>query len=120
MSRMRLCFVLDFLFLDVDFSNISDIEEFRFYYIYGQNFIIVNNGRICLRFNVIGEFNDVIIMSSRFLKDNELFEVIIEKMVDRWFGLLEVGVILIKLEELEFFNTMIDIVYDIWMFRQVV
>lgn len=56
-------------------------------------------------------------MSSRFLKDNELFEVIIEKMVDRWFGLLEVGVILIKLEELEFFNTMIDIVYDIWMFR---
>lgn len=56
-------------------------------------------------------------MSSRFLKDNELFEVIIEKMVDRWFGLLEVGVILIKLEELEFFNTMIDIAYDIWMFR---
>lgn len=70
-----------------------------------------------MRPNATGEFNDAIVMSSRPLKDNELFEVIIEKMVDRWSGSLEAGVTLIKPEELEFPNTMTDIVYDTWMLR---
>jgi hypothetical protein len=30
-------------------------------------------------------------MSNRPLKDNELFEIIIEKMVDRWSGSIEAG-----------------------------
>ncbi|XP_034336317.2 neuralized-like protein 4 isoform X1 [Magallana gigas] len=100
---------------DADSSNISDTEELRFHHIHGQNSTIANNGRTCLRPNATGEFNDAIIMSSRPLKDNELFEVIIEKMVDRWSGSLEAGVTLIKPEELEFPNTMTDIAYDTWM-----
>lgn len=117
MSRMRLCPVLDPLSPDADSSNISDTEELRFHHIHGQNSTIANNGRTCLRPNATGEFNDAIIMSSRPLKDNELFEVIIEKMVDRWSGSLEAGVTLIKPEELEFPNTMTDIAYDTWMLR---
>lgn len=118
MGRLRLCpLIIDPLSPDADSSSISDTEELRFHHIHGQNSTIANNGRTCLRPNATGEFNDAIIMSSRPLKDNELFEVIIEKMVDRWSGSLEAGVTLIKPEELEFPNTMTDIAYDTWMLR---
>jgi neuralized-like protein 4 len=60
-----------------------------------QNAVIVNNGRTATRPNASGEFNDAIIMSNRPLKDNELFEIIIEKMVDRWSGSIEAGKIII-------------------------
>jgi len=42
----------------------------------------------------------------RPLRDGELFEVVIERTVDRWSGSIEAGVSLIRPEELEFPNTM--------------
>lgn len=68
-----------------------ETEELRFHLVHGQNAVIVNNGRTATRPNATGEFNDAIIMSNRPLKDNELFEIIIEKMVDRWSGSIEAG-----------------------------
>ena len=38
------------------------------------------------------EFNYGVVMTDRSLNDNELFEVKIEELVDRWSGSLEIGV----------------------------
>lgn len=65
--------------------------------------------------NALGEFNAAIAISNRPLRDGELFEVVIERMVDRWSGNLELGVTSIKPEELEFPNTMTDVDHDTWI-----
>jgi hypothetical protein len=75
--------------------TVSFTEELKFHHVHGQNAVIVNNGRTATRPNASGEFNDAIIMSNRPLKDNELFEIIIEKRVDRWSGSIEAGKIII-------------------------
>ena len=54
-------------------------------------------------------------MSNRPLRDGEMFEIQIERIVERWSGSIEAGVTLIKPEDLEFPNTMTDIDYDTWM-----
>ncbi|WAR14180.1 NEUL4-like protein [Mya arenaria] len=100
---------------DVDFSSLSETDLLLFHNFHGTNSAITNSGRTSIRPNATGEFNDAIVMSNRQLKDNELFEVIIERMVDRWSGSIEAGVTLIKPEDLEFPNTMTDIEYDTWM-----
>ncbi|XP_074654148.1 neuralized-like protein 4 [Tubulanus polymorphus] len=94
---------------------IVEADDLLFHTVHGKNAIIVNNGRTAQRPNARGEFNDAIVMSSRALRDNELFEVIIDKMVDRWSGSIEAGVTMIRPEEIEFPNTMTDIEYDTWM-----
>jgi len=51
----------------------------------------------------------------RPLRDGELFEVVIERTVDRWSGSIEAGVSLIRPEELEFPNTM-TVICETFMF----
>lgn len=100
---------------EMDSSITTDGDDLRFHHLHGTNATVMNNGKTAARPNATGEFNDAIVMSNRPLKDNELFEVVIEKMVDRWSGSIEAGVSLIKPEELEFPATMTDIEYDTWM-----
>lgn len=38
------------------------------------------------------EFNNGVVMTHRPLKDNELFEIRIDRLVDKWSGSIEVGV----------------------------
>ena len=76
---------------------------------HGRNARISNNGATASRPNALGEFNDAIIMSNRPLRDGELFEIVIERMVERWSGSIEAGFTLIRPEDLEFPNTMTDI-----------
>ena len=52
---------------------------------------------------------------NRALKDGEVFEIQLERMVERWSGSIEAGVTLIRPEDLDFPNTMTDIDYDTWM-----
>ena len=52
---------------------------------------MLHSGLTAVRPNATGEFNDAIVMSNRPLRDGELFEVVIEKIVDRWSGSLEAG-----------------------------
>ena len=47
--------------------------------------------RSAVRINPLCEFNNAIVMSDRPLRDGELFEVTIDKLVDRWSGSLEAG-----------------------------
>ncbi|XP_062372617.1 neuralized-like protein 4 isoform X2 [Sardina pilchardus] len=90
-------------------------NDLRFHQMHGTNAVITNGGRTALRQNCRSEFNDAIVISNRCLRDGELFEIVIQKMVDRWSGSIEAGVTAIRPEELEFPNTMTDIDYDTWM-----
>ncbi|XP_067658409.1 neuralized-like protein 4 isoform X2 [Haliotis asinina] len=123
---------------DLESSVFTDVDDVRFHHLHGHNATVLNNGKTAARPNATGEFNDAIVMSSRPMRDNELFEVVIERMVDRWSGSIEagvngctptwpdhvtslkqhgvkLGVTLIKPEDLDFPNTMTDIEYDTWM-----
>uniref|UniRef100_A0A8C9ZBU5 Neuralized E3 ubiquitin protein ligase 4 n=1 Tax=Sander lucioperca TaxID=283035 RepID=A0A8C9ZBU5_SANLU len=93
----------------------STTNDLRFHHLHGTNAVITNGGRTALRQNCRSEFNDAIVISNRCLRDGELFEIIIQKMVDRWSGSIEAGVTAIRPDELEFPNTMTDIDYDTWM-----
>ncbi|CAH1773995.1 unnamed protein product [Owenia fusiformis] len=90
-------------------------DDLLFHSLHGHNAEIVNRGKTAVRPNAYGEFNDAIVMSNRPLRDNELFEVRIDKMVDRWSGSIEVGLSLVKPEDLDFPSTMTDIDFDTWM-----
>ncbi|KAJ7393257.1 Neuralized-like protein 4 [Desmophyllum pertusum] len=49
-------------------------------------------------------------MSHRPLRDDELFEVIVEKLVSRWSGSMEAGVTTVSPEQLQFPSTMTDLI----------
>ncbi|CAM5139437.1 unnamed protein product [Natator depressus] len=96
-------------------SSVASVSDLRFHQLHGTNAVITNGGRTALRQNCRSEFNDAIVISNRALRDGELFEIVIQKMVDRWSGSIEAGVTAIRPEDLEFPNTMTDIDYDTWM-----
>nr|KAG5698954.1 hypothetical protein BaRGS_024875 [Batillaria attramentaria] len=93
-----------------DSSVFVDSDELKFHSLHGRNAAVINNGHTAVRTNDTGEFNDAIVMSSRALRDNELFEVVIEKLVERWSG-----VTMVKPEDIDFPSTMTDIQFDTWM-----
>lgn len=63
----------------------------RFHLVHGKNARITNNGLTALRPRPLCEFNDAIVMANRPLRNGELFEVSIDKMVGRWSGAIEAG-----------------------------
>ncbi|XP_075541254.1 neuralized E3 ubiquitin protein ligase 4 isoform X3 [Dermacentor variabilis] len=107
------------------------VAELRFSKRHGRNARVLNNGLTAVRPNAHGEFNFAIVISDRPLTDNQLFEVVIDQMVDRWSGSIEAGespaqrqerekkdhegVTAIRPEDLEFPSTMTDITHDTWM-----
>ena len=80
--------------VEINIESSSSTDELRFHHHHGRNAIITNNGKSACRPRAREEFNDAIVMSSRPLRDNELFEVSIDKMVDRWSGAIEAGMYL--------------------------
>lgn len=58
---------------------------------HGRNARVSNGGRTASRPKALGEFNDAIVMSNRPLNEDEMFAVVIEKIVDRWSGSIEAG-----------------------------
>lgn len=86
-------------------TNILSTIYFKIFHLSGRNARISNNGLSATRPNALGEFNDAIVMSNRPLRDDEVFEIVIEQTVDRWSGSIEAGVTLIRPEDLDFPNT---------------
>ena len=64
---------------------------FKFSSFHGGQVAVSHNCRSAVRINPLCEFNNAIVMSHRPLRDNELFEVIVEKLVSRWSGSMEAG-----------------------------
>ncbi|XP_067005004.1 neuralized-like protein 4 [Anabrus simplex] len=96
-------------------SNTTLYSDLRFHHVHGKNARVSNNGLTASRPRAFGEFNDAIVIGNRALREGEMFEVIIEKMVDRWSGSIEAGVTAIRPEDLDFPSTMTDINHDTWM-----
>ncbi len=89
--------------------------DLSFHKLHGRNTTLSSNCLTASRPNALSEFNDAICITSRPLRPGEVFEVIIEKLVERWSGSLELGVTSIKPENLDFPSTMTDITYGTWM-----
>ncbi|CAH0389497.1 unnamed protein product [Bemisia tabaci] len=89
--------------------------DLHFHYLHGKNARVSNGGRTASRPKALHEFNEAIVISNRTLKENEMFAVVIEKLVDRWCGSIEAGVTAIRPDELELPGTMTDLDHDTWM-----
>jgi len=51
-----------------------------------------NNGRTAERRRPYDEFNNGVVMTHRPLRDNELFEIRLDRLVEKWSGSIEVGI----------------------------
>lgn len=73
-------------------APINEVNNcFKFSSYHGGQVAVSHDCRSAVRINPLCEFNNAIVMSHRPLKDDELFEVIVEKLVSRWSGSMEAG-----------------------------
>ncbi|EDV24207.1 uncharacterized protein TRIADDRAFT_57456 [Trichoplax adhaerens] len=93
----------------------SSINKINFHNLHGYNVVISGDGLTASRPYALNEFNNAVVLTDRPLRNNELFEVAIEKMIDRWSGSIEIGATLVKPTELKFPDTMTDVDYSTWM-----
>ncbi|XP_030373282.1 neuralized-like protein 4 [Scaptodrosophila lebanonensis] len=73
-----------------DFYDVND--RLRFHTRCGSLVKLSPNFRSAERRRPLDEFNNGVVMTHRPLRDNELFEIRIDKLVDKWSGSIEVGV----------------------------
>lgn len=55
-----------------------------------------NGNRSAERRRPLDEFNNGVVMTHRPLRDSELFEIRIDRLVDKWSGSIEVYVLIIQ------------------------
>lgn len=69
----------------------SDRQPLNFHNLHGYNVVISGDGLTASRPYAHNEFNNAVVLTNRPLRNDELFEVTIEKMIDRWSGSIEIG-----------------------------
>ncbi|KAH9628013.1 hypothetical protein HF086_017988 [Spodoptera exigua] len=82
-------------------SNATIFPEMCFHRVHGRNARLSRNRLTAWRATVYSEFNDAVLFSSRPLRECDMFELRIDKMVDCWIGSLEIGVTAIRPDDLE-------------------
>lgn len=65
--------------------------------------------------SAIDDFNNSVVLTNRQLKSDELFEVQLDQLVDKWAGSIEIGVTTHSPQDLEFPSTMTNIQSGTWM-----
>lgn len=78
--------------MGLDLSFIDPNDKLRFHQRCGSLVKLTNNSRCAERRRPFDEFNNGIAMTHRPLRDNELFEIRIDRLVDKWSGSIEAGV----------------------------
>ncbi|PNJ13018.1 NEURL4 isoform 6, partial [Pongo abelii] len=68
-----------------------------------------NNNKTAERRRPLDEFNNGVVMTNRPLRDNEMFEIRIDKLVDKWSGSIEIGVTTHNPNSLEYPATMTNL-----------
>ncbi|GIY24363.1 hypothetical protein CEXT_418811 [Caerostris extrusa] len=66
-------------------------------------------------FICLDDFNNAVVITNRPLKHGEIFEVLLEQVVMKWEGTIEVGVTIHSAEELKFPSTMTVVRSGTWM-----
>lgn len=72
-------------------------------------YMVIYNLPLCS--SVMDDFNNGVVLTSRPLKPNELFEVRLDKIVTKWAGSIEIGVTTHSPTELEFPFTLANVRY---------
>ena len=80
---------------DLSPSNSNINNSFKFSSFHGGQVAVSADCRSAVRVNPLCEFNNAIVMSHRPLEDDEMFEVIVEKIVTCWSGSVEAGAFLL-------------------------
>lgn len=75
-----------------DIFDTNDRLRLHFHNRCGSLVKLSSNSRTAERRRPLDEFNNGVVMTHRPLRDNELFEIRIDKLVDKWSGSIEVGV----------------------------
>ncbi|XP_066158319.1 neuralized-like protein 4 isoform X2 [Euwallacea fornicatus] len=96
-------------------SNATLYRDLRFHHVHGKNARIINNGLTALRPHPLAEFNDAIVFSNRPLKDGEMFEIVLDSIVDRWSGSIELGLTAVRPDDIVLPSTATDLRKDTWM-----
>ena len=65
--------------------------------------------------SALDDFNNGVVLTSRTLRADEVFEVRLDKMVDKWKGSIEIGVTTHCPTDLEFPSKMTDMRSGTWM-----
>ena len=67
-------------------------SKIRFHERHGTLIKLGNNSRTAERKRPLDEFNNGVVMTHRPLRDNELFEIRLDRLVDKWSGSIEVKI----------------------------
>ncbi|XP_057296500.1 neuralized-like protein 4 isoform X2 [Hydractinia symbiolongicarpus] len=93
-------------------SSIDQIDmncPLRFHPRCGLFVRVINEGKTALRPNAFSEFNNAITLTNRPLKDNELFEVKLDRIIEKWAGSIEIGLTSHQPHSIEFPTTITNI-----------
>lgn len=85
-----MCVCVCFSGLQLECAAVED--RLHFHIRCGSLVSLSSNNRTAERRRPLDEFNNGVVMTHRPLRDNELFEIRIDKLVDKWSGSIEVGV----------------------------
>ncbi|KAL1457888.1 hypothetical protein WDU94_008070 [Cyamophila willieti] len=99
-TTMALLARLDEITLDDADSTVTDLsdtlsssgDKLHFHSKTGSLVHLSNEARTAERIRPLDEFNNAVVMTHRPLQDDELFEIRIDKMVEKWSGSIEVGI----------------------------
>ncbi|CAL1286035.1 unnamed protein product [Larinioides sclopetarius] len=93
-------------------------DDLLFHYNCGLHVRVTNGGRTAYRPNCLDDFNNAVVITNRPLKPGEIFEVLLEQVVMKWAGTIEIGVTIHSAEELKFPSTMTVVRSGTWMMNR--
>nr|XP_034336321.1 neuralized-like protein 4 isoform X5 [Crassostrea gigas] len=100
---------------EISSEEAEPVERLLFHTRCGSHAAVINNQRTAHRPNALDDFNYGVVLTNRTLRPEELFEVHIDKMVDKWAGSIEIGVTLHSPNDLDFPSTMTNMRSGTWM-----